>query len=84
MDSFYKKNSVPGRISTNTLQTFPSISTGRIISGLEEVLKLEWTKVSSKSNTKVFFPYCWGFKGPIAAKWGGSISLPNLWYYYYI
>jgi len=46
------------------LQTYPSISTGKIISGFMGSgggLKLEWTKVSSRSKAKVFLPFEWGF-----------------------
>lgn len=61
MDNLYKKNSVPGLIKTNTLHTFPSISTGNIISGFGGGLKLECTRVSSKSSINVFFPIAQGF-----------------------
>jgi hypothetical protein len=56
-----RKKSVPGLITTKTLQTDPSISTGNIMSGLSGGLNDEWTSVSSKSKTNVFLPEEWGF-----------------------
>lgn len=64
-------------MSTYTLHILPSISTGRIISGLAGGLKLLWTNVSSKSKTNVFLPLAHGFYSPQAAKCGGNGSLPN-------
>lgn len=42
----------------------PSISTGKTISGYSGGLNEEWTKVSSKSKTKVFLVYFPGILGP--------------------
>lgn len=60
------------------MQIFPSISTGRTISGFAGGLKLECTNVSSKSSNNVFLPLECGFYGLNAARWGGSASLLNL------
>ena len=49
----------PGLTKMKMLQIEPSISTGRTISGLSTGLNEEWTRVSSRSKTKVFLPMSW-------------------------
>lgn len=61
LDKRLRNNSVPGLTKTKTLHKVPSMSTGRVISGLMFVLKLEWTRVSSRSSTRVFRPFFSGF-----------------------
>ena len=54
LDAFIKNSFAKGLTNTYILYNTPSKSTSNIISFFSKGVKLEWTKVSSKSNIRVF------------------------------
>ena len=70
----WRNSSTPGRFKTNISHILPSISMGNTISVLGMYLKEEWTRVSSRSKIRVFFPTSRGFYGPKYPPLGEIVS----------